>query len=423
MRNRFVVVIIYLAGATWIAAPANGQTAASLGTNPTAEEAKTTGRSILAAYSSAQLCKELARRGQRCVKEGNTLAKPTLSVVVASTNLASAAPLPDVGVAPPPPLPRRAAAPSAGGTVGQPFFIVRQDQYDEVFFDNPLLWGKIIQGASASYTNNQISGSQTASINAFVGYSAYSWESSDAEKLCGQNAPAFISNYGFGPFLLADGNYMQPTSSTEKSALRLGMNGNASFCNLASQSDDFKVMPYGQTDFRGRASIGGADVLWEPFNLNPGVNLGGQSDVLTPKTIGYYFRFIGEANIFDVDNAGLTNFTAHTAYALLGGTGQARAVLFENEPWMGKALCGRISLIGTAQYLWDAAWTRQSIYQYGAEVDYNLGSQTPYCSDPSAPTPDPSAGTATIAFSYSQGTDPATYVRGNTYKLSLKFGF
>jgi hypothetical protein len=51
--------------------------------------------------------------------------------------------------------------------------------------------------------------------------------------------------------------------------------------------------------------------------------------VLTPKPVGYYFRIMGEVNVFRVNDAGLTNFLPHTTYALVGGNAEVRAVLFE----------------------------------------------------------------------------------------------
>jgi hypothetical protein len=129
---------------------------------------------------------------------------------------------------------------------------------------------------------------------------------------------------------------------------------------------------------------------------------------------------LGEANAFEVRDAGLTNLKPNSAYALLGGTAEARAVLFENDPSVGPYLCGAISLIGTTRYLWDAV-SRKPIYLLGGEIDYKLGGKGG--STASCPTLFASPATTSVALSYNQGTDPMTYVKQNVYKATLKFAY
>ena len=97
--------------------------------------------------------------------------------------------------------------------------------------------------------NDHVAGSQSATINGLVGYSMYNWASSETSR-CGQGPQPFLSNYGYGPFVLGDGNYLQPTSAKEKSALRAGLNGDFTFCNGVIPAQEIQFMPYGQTDFR-----------------------------------------------------------------------------------------------------------------------------------------------------------------------------
>jgi hypothetical protein len=210
-------------------------------------------------------------------------------------------------------------------------------------------------------------------------------------------------------------------SASERSALRAGFDAETYFCDTAVfQQQDLQFLPYAQTDFRGRGSIGGFDALWEPYYINDGINLGGRLDVLTPKTVGYYFRLIGEANVFRVNDPGLTNFLPHTNYALIGGNAELRAVLFENDPSVGAALCGTISFIGSTKYLWDAV-SQKPIYQLGAEVDYRLGGKS--ASTANCPNPSIGNGSTSIALSYNKGTDPMTFVKQDVYKASLKFAY
>jgi hypothetical protein len=258
-----------------------------------------------------------------------------------------------------------AAAPPAGdGAPGDPFLMMRQDQYDQVSYVFPYEGYQILQGASFSYSDDFKAKSQSVSVKAFAGYSAYNWEATRAETGCASNrGPGFLARYGFGPFLQANGTLSEPMSASERSALRAGFDAEAYFCDTAVfQQQDLQFLPYAQTDFRGRGSIGGFDALWEPYYINDGINLGGRLDVLTPKTVGYYFRLMGEANVFRVNDPGLTNFLPHTNYALIGGNAELRAVLFENDPSVGAAqrLCrcrwssAAMNMQIARSYLWRA---------------------------------------------------------------------
>ena len=210
---------------------------------------------------------------------------------------------------------------------------------------------------------------------------------------------------------------------SERSALREGLDVDLLGCNTPIfPYQEAQLLPYYQTDFRGRASVAGFDSIWEPTDVN--YYLGGQPDVYAPKEIaGYYFRLYGEANVFHVGEAGLTNFLPHTDYALFGGGTEIRAVLFENNPNVPSALCGRISLIGTSRYLWNEV-SQAHIYLYGGEVDYNLFGQNPStarCQGSFETVA--SGGSGSIGFSYTRGTDPATMVDQKSYKLSFKLSY
>jgi hypothetical protein len=320
------------------------------------------------------------------------------------------------------------------GAANPPFVILRQDAYDEVSFAVQPRSGLTLQGASFSYTKDEKANTQSASINGFVGASLYNWESDYDEKYCSSdprysprnrgNNDILVADYGFGPFVYGDGTYNQPTNANEKSALRGGIGAQSVLCNLPIfPMQDFQLSPYAQTDFRGKASIFGFDSLWEMYNLS--LNVGGRSDFAHPKLIGYYFRFIGEANFFDVDKPGLTNFAPNKSYGFLGGTTEVRSVLFENDASVPAAICGRISVIGTERYLWDA-FSSHPINLYGASVAYNLSGQTSStvrCQGSSPTDTKPSGVGATVALTYTQGTDAATLVKQNVYKASLKLSF
>jgi hypothetical protein len=315
-----------------------------------------------------------------------------------------------------------AAAPKAttvDGSAGEGFALLRQDQYDQISYIWQPFAYEVLQGAAISYSKDQIAKNQSVNVKGFLGYSAVNWTNDNLDG-CGSRVfdRTNLIGYGFGPFIQANGTYNEPTTASEKSALRLGADANAHFCggSLFPQQD-VQILPYAQTDFRGKAGIAGFDALWEPFNER--MHIGGRLDVLSPKLVGYYFRIIGEANVFEVRSPGLTNFMPNTTYALLGGTAEARAVLFENNPIAGPWLCGTVALIGTTRYLYDAV-SRKPIYLLGAEIDYKLGKSpsTAKCNNP--PT---GIASTSVALTYNQGTDPMTFVKQNAYKASLKFAF
>lgn len=101
----------------------------------------------------------------------------------------------------------------------------------------------------------------------------------------------------------------------------------------------------------------------------------------------------------------------------MGGTAEFRGVLFENNPDIIPAFCGTISVVGTARYLWDAV-SRKPINLYGAEIDYKIGGNNIYSlvckgqalSKRDSPETSP-AGSASIALTYTQGTDELTFVK------------
>ena len=140
----------------------------------------------------------------------------------------------------------------------------------------------------------------------------------------------------------------------------------------AFHEESWQFLPYGQTDFRGRAGMAGFDALWEPEYVTNTIHLGGRGDPFNPLRIDGYFRIIGETNVFRVADNGLTTYSPHTSYAFMGGTAEFRGVLFENNPDVISAFCGAISVVGTARYLWDAV-SRKPVTLYGAEIDYKLG--------------------------------------------------
>jgi hypothetical protein len=383
-----------------------------------------------------EACAELKKLSKTVVACGDATGSPSASAHLpksvdrttpGKSNSLATLKRPQIG----PILDSAAAPPSPSPTTnGVPFFLLRQDQYDEVSYITGPDPGQVIQGASVSYTKDQLANNQSAQVKGLAGISAFNGYSSSVGSCDSQSGylsrthdSPLLAGYGFGAFVLGDGNYTQPMMKTERSALREGLSADFLFCNAPIVPyQEVQILPYFQTDFRGQASIAGFDSIWEPTDIN--ILLGGRSDVYAPKEIaGYYFRLYGEANVFHVGEAGLTNFVPHTDYALLGGAGEVRAVLFENNPNVPAALCGRVSLIGTGRYLWNEV-SQRPIYLYSAEVDYNLFGQsasTARCKGSFEQVA--TGGTGSIAFSYNRGTDPTTLVDQKVYKVSFKLSY
>jgi hypothetical protein len=209
----------------------------------------------------------------------------------------------------------------------------------------------------------------------------------------------------------------------------------------------FSLLPYYQTDFRGYASIGGVQALVEPYD--PNIYLGSAWTTGRPQIFDGYWRLIGDANPIWVDNAGLTSFQSHTTYGLVGGIVQLRGTLFANTPNIPKALCGRISVLGSFQPMWDASNYQETItigkHNYvntvhggylnnvHAEVDYDLVGKpskvNEHC-DGSSPDSQPQDKTAksfldsqsfdaSLSLTYDTGVDFSTYQKSNKFMLGL----
>jgi hypothetical protein len=200
--------------------------------------------------------------------------------------------------APKPRIPIPKPLPIEGGMAGASFPVLRQDQYDQVSLAIPELPYQVLQGAAITYSKDQNAKNQSLSVKGLLGYSAYNWTANRRSMGCGtvdDGGGTFLAAYGTGPFAMANGTLNEPITASEKSALRLGWNSDARFCDTPLfQQQEVQIMPYGQTDFRGRAGIVGFDALWEPYYFSDdpihpgnGIHLGERFDVGAPKAIGY----------------------------------------------------------------------------------------------------------------------------------------
>lgn len=159
------------------------------------------------------------------------------------------------------PIPEKPPEPATGW-----FFMLRQDQYDQISYISRPLPFQVIQGASASYVQDQLSRTASLSSKGYLGVSAYNWTSPCLDNGCSvsnSRRPPVLQGFGAGGFIQANGNYTDPMSAGERSALRFGVNVNAYLCNTpVFPIQDVQMIPYYQTDFRGRAGITGFNMLW-----------------------------------------------------------------------------------------------------------------------------------------------------------------
>ena len=166
----------------------------------------------------------------------------------------------------------------------------------------------------------------------------------------------------------ANGTLGEPFKASERSALQAGIDNQFELSGGLFPLETLRFTPYGQTDFRGKAGVGGFSGTYEPYlpmaHLGVNPNLG-------PQWIGFYFRTVGEANVFHVANAGLTDYASNTTYSFLGGTTEVNATLFQNMPEFG-ALCGRIHLNAQYQYYWNAS-TSTDIKNFHSQASVDLG--------------------------------------------------
>jgi hypothetical protein len=339
----------------------------------------------------------------------------------------------------------------------------------------------ISKGLSISFTDNHQGNSQTASIAGRISYLLFGMQqcsngsamalnpAGQPIQVGGNTTVPFVAGLGFAPFIDSNGTWNEPVTTTTTSATASNKKTVASTTttrsanglttttiiptkngqvttitkkyalsalsfgadfqlyvpsfNLPIQQNFFYVSPYYQTDYLNEASIAGVNVAWEPVVrhiLNDGI--------INPY-VYFYTGFRPEADFSNVSNPGLTLQTKGE-HAWLGETLRPNLTLFplvdaptsDNDDWFTTWVRGRLSVIGTQKYFWDAA-TKQAAQYYQAIVQYKLGA----CKvDPKAPagsSPCAISGSSAISFEYDSGTDINTLIKQNMWKVSLSFSY
>lgn len=337
----------------------------------------------------------------------------------------------------------------------------------------------ISKGLSVSFTDNYRGSSQTASIAGRISYLVFGVQCSNGTatavnsagqtiQVGGNPTVPFLSRFGFAPFIDSNGTWNEPVTTTTTSATasskktvasttttrsanglttttviptkngevttitkkyalsQLSFGADFQFevpsFNLPIQQNFLYVSPYYQTDYLNEANIAGVNVAWEPVVrhlLNDGV---------INQFVYFYTGFRPEADFSNVSNPGLTLQTKGE-HAWLGETLRPNLTLFplvdaptSQDDWLTNWVSGRLSLIGTQKYFWDAATKRAAQY-YQAIVQYKLGA----CKvDPNAVAGSAVcaiSGSSSISFEYDWGTDINTLINQNMWKVSLNFSY
>jgi hypothetical protein len=130
--------------------------------------------------------------------------------------------------------------------------------------------------------------------------------------------------------------------------------------------------------------------------------------------VGYYFRTVGEADVFRVDNPGLTDFLPRTTYSFVGGAAEVNATLFQNMSEMEPCAQG-------------FTWTRNTSTSATSPTTWTSATFTAMCGSMSGGSPLGSAccpgqsrhWIMSISLTYDRGTDKTTLVDAREYQLQL----
>jgi hypothetical protein len=334
----------------------------------------------------------------------------------------------------PPPAPTKPAMPKDFPTLSDAFagpncipdqksLFVRGDPLDDFHYLVEYPTTADAKGASISYTDNRVTNSQTATINGRVSYLMLGLQCQQSEGTS-PNSP-YVGAIGVAPFISSNGTWMEPPGKTpSNSAIKGGMDFQLGYFTLGNtnqfpfiQRQYFYVSPYYQTDYANLARISGVTLAWEP--VAPQLWL--DSGPVTP-WFSFFWQFRGEAEFVSVDNHGLTNLVDHH-YDWIGETTRANLglfpVVFANQwpEWLG----GRIALIGTAQYFYDA-YSGIAERNYSATIQYKLG-QCKKDTTKSSDLPCAIQGASSVSFEYDWGTDKDTLVTAKQYLLKLNYAY
>lgn len=273
---------------------------------------------------------------------------------------------------------------------------IRRDRLDNWMFD--LAPVSQAEGASISYTNDQLAGENTLSIDGTIGVALWRDPCRNPPPGSGPGVPYF-SAFAIVPWLSAHGT--RSTGDDESSDLRVGLEFQSELADIAPLNlSYFSVSPYYQTDFRGEANGFGVEAIWTPYWLE--ARLGGNY-IVNDDPLDWFWQFSGEIDYFSIQDVGKTDLE-DVDYAWFGFT--AKINLFPFSDSSNDSLRDRIRLTGTMKHYWDAL-SGEHISDYLAEIAYNL--------DPS--------GSTSISLNYENGTRKETRTDVDQIELKLNYKY
>lgn len=233
----------------------------------------------------------------------------------------------------------------------------------------------------------------------------------------------------------SNGTTTTTTKKTSTSAVRVGADFQYALNTLTwpIQQSFFYASPFYQTDVRGAAEIGGADLWWSPVSQQIFLGVGA-----TPPYFSFFWQFKGEAELTQVSNPGYTDFSPG-GHAQFGEQIRPHLNFFplssgvDYPDWVNSWIAGRLSFIGTQQYYFDAA-SKQAAPYYTAQLQYKIGQcQKTNTSDSdntdvtsksdSTQFNSECSGTSTLSLEYDWGKDKDTYVKYNQFLVKLTFAY
>lgn len=277
---------------------------------------------------------------------------------------------------------------------------VRSDALDSFAYLYPLapLDGK---GASLSFSDNIMTNTQSLNLKGYVSAVL------TRQYTRPEDSPFGFFGFASAVFASADGTLTNPFRSSERNAAQFGLDNQFAFQGNLIPVQNLGFRPYFQTDLRGEGRIYGFSALYEPINVS--WNLG--SRIPQPQLVGLLWRILPEVNVFQVDDPGRSNFGLGRRYSFLGGTIQARAVLFEQYEGVPAFLRDRLYVNGSVTQFWDASNRGRPFHDAELEAGY-IFAKGPATDGIPAPK-------GSISVVYNNGVSRMTFVEREQYKVQL----
>jgi hypothetical protein len=324
---------------------------------------------------------------------------------------------------PPPAVPTESKIPQGGCGNDQRLF-VRRDRLDTYQFrDSTFMTGVVprtkAKGASASFTHDDIDQTDALTLNGRLSYvvvkndpmsPCFEGLSTDPFAKRDFNVPSLFGST-VALWTDAQGTINSPRAKTEKSALKSGVDAQASIAGGPLFDLQYLIAtPYAQTDFRGEARAYGVTAAWEPIARN--LRLGGAIGAPASTYLDWFWQFRAETDVKRVDAVGATALMRGD-YVWAGAITRLHLTPFPDRsiydafsPSPFPDLVNRLYADLTVNYHREFDRGIEALL-WAAEVGVNI-------------TPD---GGASISVRYTDGKDRDTLVKQRQYLVALNYKF